>query len=73
VLVQVVYKTLLGTTTASLGVVTPSPSWRPTLPVLTNSIVGGVLNGGSGQVALRFTALAGRSRIDDVFTDPRMR
>jgi hypothetical protein len=70
VLVQVVYKTVLGPTTASLGVVTLSPSWQPTLPMLTNSIVGGVLNGGSGQVALRFTALLGPSRIDDVFIDP---
>jgi hypothetical protein len=32
-----------------------------------------VLNGGTGQVALRFIALTGRSRIDDVFIDPRMR
>jgi hypothetical protein len=73
VLVQVVYKTALGTSTASLGVVALSASWHPTLPMLTNSIVGGVLNGGTGQIALRFIALAGRSRIDDVFIDPRMR
>jgi hypothetical protein len=70
VLVQAVYKTVLGTTTASLGVVALSPSWQPSLPMLTNSIVGGLLNGGSGQVALRFTALLGPSRIDAVFIDP---
>jgi hypothetical protein len=70
VLVQAVYKTVLGTTTASIGVVALSPSWHPTLPMLTNSIVGGVLNGGSGQVALRFTALVGPSRIADVYIDP---
>jgi len=72
VLVQVVYKTPLGTTSASLGVVALSGSWKPTLPMLTNSIVGGVLNGGTGQVALRFTAVLGSSGIDDVFVDPRM-
>jgi hypothetical protein len=73
VLVQVVYKTVLGTTTASLGIATLSPSWHASLPMLTNSILGGVLNGGTGQVALRFIAVAGPSRIDDVFLDPRMR
>jgi hypothetical protein len=72
VLVQVVYKTPLGTATASLGVVALSGSWKPTLPMLTNSIVGGVLSNGTGQVALRFTAVLGASRIDDVFVDPRM-
>jgi hypothetical protein len=72
-LVQVVYKTVLGTTTASLGIATLSPAWHATLPMLTNSILGGVLNGGTGQVALRFIAIAGPSRIDDVFLDPRMR
>jgi hypothetical protein len=41
VLVQVVYKTVLGTTTASLGNATLSASWHPTLPMLTNSILGG--------------------------------
>jgi hypothetical protein len=72
-LVQVVYKTALGPLTASLGVVALSGSWQPTLPMLTDSIVGGVLSGGTGQVALRFTALLGESRIDDIYIDPRMR
>ena len=73
VLVQVVYKTVLGTSTASLGIASLSASWNPTLPMLTNSIIGGVLNGGTGQVALRFIAVGGPSRIDDVLIDPRMR
>jgi hypothetical protein len=72
VLVQVLYKTPLGTSSASLGTVALSGTWQPTLPMLTNSIVGGVLYGGAGQVALRFTAVTGASRIDDVFLDPRM-
>jgi hypothetical protein len=50
-----------------------SREWQPTLPILTGSAVGGALSGGTGQVALRTTALTGSSRIDDVFLDPRMR
>jgi hypothetical protein len=41
--------------------------------MLTGSVVGGLLSGGTAQVALRFTALLGTSNIDDVFIDPRMR
>jgi hypothetical protein len=73
VLVQVVYKTALGSVSVPVGTVALAGAWQPTVPMLTGSIVGGVLSGGTGQVALRFTALAGPSRIDDVFVDPRMR
>ncbi len=73
VLVQVVYKTALGPLALPLGTVALSREWRPTLPMLTGSVVVGVLSGGTAQAALRFTALTGSSRIDDVFVDPRMR
>jgi hypothetical protein len=73
VLVQVVYKTALGTVALPLGTVALSGVWQPTLPMLTGSIAGGLLSGGTAQAALRFTALTGSSRIDDVFVDPRMR
>jgi hypothetical protein len=73
VLVQVLYKTPVGTVTASLGTIALSGTWHATLPMLTNSILGGVLYGGTGQMSLRFTALLGTSRIDDVFLDPRNR
>ncbi len=73
VLVQVVYKTVLGNVAAPIGVIALSGEWQPTAPMLTGSVIGGVLSGGTGQVALRFTALTGSSRIDDVFIDPRMR
>jgi hypothetical protein len=73
VVVQVVYKTPLGPVALPLGAVALSGSWQPTLPMLTGSIVGGLLSGGTAQVALRFTALTGGSRIDDVYIDPRMR
>jgi hypothetical protein len=73
VLVQVVYKTALGPVALPLGTVALSGQWQPTLPMLTGSVVGGLLSGGTAQAALRFTALTGSSRIDDVFVDPRMR
>ena len=73
VLVQVVYQTPLGPVAVPVGATALSTSWRPTLPMLTASIVGGVLANGTGQVALRFTAVTGSTRIDDVFIDPRMR
>lgn len=71
--VQVVYKTLLGPVALPLGAVALSPQWQPTLPMLTGSVVIGALSGGTAQVALRFTELTGSSRIDDVFVDPRMK
>jgi hypothetical protein len=73
VLVQVVYKTALGTVALPLGTVALSGQWQPTLPMLTGSVVAGLVTGGTAQAALRFTALTGSSRIDDVFIDPRMR
>ncbi len=73
VLVQVVYKTLLGPVALPLGTVALSDAWQPTLPMLTGSVAAGLLTGGTAQAALRFTALTGSSRIDDVFIDPRMR
>jgi hypothetical protein len=72
VVVQVVYKTALGTLTLPLGAVALSGQWEPTLPMLTGSIVTGVLSGGTAEVSLRFTALTSTSQIDDVFVDPRM-
>ncbi len=73
VLVQVVYRTVLGPVAVPLGVVALSGDWHPTLPMLTGSVVVGALSGGTAQAALRFTALTGSSRVDDVFVDPRMR
>src|SRR2546423_8486625 len=71
VAVQVVYPTLLGPVALPLGAATLSPTWRPTLQMLTGSLVGALLNGGTTQLSLRFTALLGGSQIDDVFVDPR--
>ncbi|MGD1058589.1 MAG: hypothetical protein ABR992_14380 [Solirubrobacteraceae bacterium] len=72
VVVQVVYQTPLGTVALPLGAVALSDKWQPTLPMLTGSVATGLLSGGTAEVALRFTALAGSSQIDDVFIDPHM-
>jgi hypothetical protein len=71
VAVQVVYPTLLGPVALPLGAVTLSGKWQPTLPMLTGSLAGALLSGGTTQLSLRFTALIGPSQIDDVFVDPR--
>jgi hypothetical protein len=74
VLVQVVYKEPTGgTLTLPVGPVVLTGHWAPSLPMLTGSVVQGVLSNGTAQVSLRFTALTGASQIDDVFVDPRMR
>jgi hypothetical protein len=72
VVVQVVYRTPLGTVALPLGAVALSGKWQPTLPMLTGSVVTGLLSGGTAEAALRFTALAGSSQIDDVYIDPHM-
>jgi hypothetical protein len=71
VAVQVAYPTLLGQVAVPLGAASLSPTWRPTLPMLTGSLAGALLNGGTTRLSLRFTALLGASQIDDVFVDPR--
>jgi hypothetical protein len=72
-LVQVVYRLpLLGQVPVPVGTVALSGNWAPSAPMLTASVVTGLLSGGTTQVALRFTALTGGTQIDDVFVDPRM-
>ena len=74
VLVSVVYKPLLGIPVAvPVGPVLLSPSWAPSAPMLTVSVLTGLLHGGTVPMALRFTAVTGSSQIDDVFVDPHMR
>ena len=71
---QVVYKLpLLGDLALPIGAGALSPNWSPTLPLLTASVVTGVLNGGTAEVALKFTALLGPSHVDDIYVDPLMR
>jgi len=78
VLVSVVYKLpLLGPVAVPVGPVALNTTWGPTiLPMLTAaevpSLVNSLLGLGTPEVALRFTALTGSSRIDDVYVDPHM-
>ncbi|HST55582.1 MAG TPA: hypothetical protein VLJ42_06770 [Solirubrobacteraceae bacterium] len=73
VVAAVVYKTPIGTLTVPIGTAALSSSWQPTAPMLTGALIAGVLSGGTAQVALKFTATSGASRIDDIEIDPRMR
>jgi hypothetical protein len=72
VLVQVVYTDpIVGRLSLPVGALALSPSWKPSLPMLTTSAIQGVLQNGSADVSLRFTALTGSTTIDDVYVDPR--
>jgi len=73
VLVSVVYKPLLGLPLAvPVGPVALTTKWAPSAPMLTASVLTGILSGGTAPMAVRFTALTGSSQIDDVFVDPHM-
>jgi hypothetical protein len=70
---EVVYKTPLGNLAVPVGIVVLKGGWQPTASLPTGSAIASALLNGSAQLALRFTALSGSARIDDVFIDPRMR
>jgi hypothetical protein len=59
-----------GSTVIPAGVAVAAGGWSPTPVMLTTSAVLGALSGGTAQVSLRLTALAGNPQIDDVFVDP---
>lgn len=74
VLVSVVYQQpLLGQIVIPVGALSLANDWQPSAIMLTGAGLPAALNGGHGQMALRFTGLTGTSQIDDVFIDPRMR
>lgn len=52
------------------GIAAASGAWEPTSVMLTEAPLYGILSGGSAQVSLQLTALAGDPQIDDVFIDP---
>lgn len=52
------------------GLAIASGSWEPSSLMLTEAPLLGLLSGGTAQVSLQVTALAGDPRIDDVFIDP---
>jgi hypothetical protein len=59
-----------GSNVVPVGVAVAGGYWSPTPVMLTTSAVLGALSGGTAQVSVRFTSLAGDPRIDDVFIDP---
>jgi hypothetical protein len=72
--VAVAYQSLLGVIVVPVASVTPNSGWQPTAALPTGAVIAGALSSnGTAQLALRFTAVRGSSRIDDVFIDPRMR
>ena len=52
------------------GVAVAGGDWQPTLVMVTDSSVAGLLSGGSAAVSVRVTALSGDPEVDDVFIDP---
>jgi hypothetical protein len=73
-LVQAVYQEPLGLQVVlPVGTLLPDDTWEPSPAMLTGSLAGVVLTGGTAQMALRFTAIRGVTLLDDVFVDPRMR
>ena len=52
------------------GVVVAAGNWAPTPVMVTGSLVGGLLSGGTAQVSLELTGLTGSPQVDDVFIDP---
>ena len=59
-----------GNTVIPAGVAVAVGQWEPSLPGVTLSALTGLLSGGTTQVAVRFTALAGNPQISDVYIDP---
>jgi hypothetical protein len=52
------------------GVAITAGSWVPSAPMLTQSAIPGLFDGGSAQVSLLLTGLTGSPQVDDVFIDP---
>ena len=52
------------------GAAVAAGGWLPTPVMLTNSAVIAAASAGTANVSLRFTAVTGHPRVDDVFIDP---
>lgn len=55
------------------GLAVAGGSWAPSPVAVTASAITGALNGGTAQVSLRFTSVAGDPQVSDVFVDPHSR
>jgi hypothetical protein len=71
VAVSVSYAAGKGSVTVPVGVLTGSGAWQPSPAYQDGSVIASLLQGGTAQMAVSFTALSGQTQINDVFVDPR--
>jgi hypothetical protein len=72
VVVSVVYRSLIGPISVPIGTIAGSSGWQPSPQFRNGATIAGLLQGGTAEMAVSFTALTGATRLDDVFVDPRM-
>jgi hypothetical protein len=72
VAVSVVYQSRIGPVSVPIGTITGASSWQPSAQFRNGAPIAGLLQGGTAEMAVSFTALTGATRLDDVFVDPRM-
>jgi hypothetical protein len=72
VAVSVVYRSLIGPVSVPVGIIAGSSGWQPSAQFRNGATVAGLLQSGTAEMAVSFTALSGATRLDDVFVDPRM-
>ena len=70
--VSVVYQTPGLPIVVPVGQVSAGAGWQPSPVLQTGAQVASALQGGTAQVAMRFTGVSGTTNVDDVFIDPRM-
>jgi len=73
ILAWVVYSSSIGNIAIPIGVVTLKSGWEPSPKLLSGAAIATAISGGVAHLALRFTAVTGTARIDDVYLDPRRR
>ena len=72
--VDLVYRdSVLGLVALPLGTAVPSGTFKPSLSLLTASVVAGLLSDGQADLAFRFTSVLGTWTVDDVWVDPYTR
>jgi hypothetical protein len=70
---ELVYETTLGNVTLLGKPTVVKSGWEPSPILHTGALLVTAITGQNAHLALRFTTLAGKAVIDDVYLDPRMR
>jgi hypothetical protein len=73
ILAWVVYESPLGNIAVPVKSFNLTSAWEPSPIIHSGAAVVSTIYGGTAHLALRFTAVTGSARIDDVYLDPRMR